>query len=104
MINMTVILDTLLRRCQKLPLGHGVEVLTYKRNRGLALVRQDEDTYLVLEHGYNEERFEDVPASKLKKLCKTLLKREFPRSTKARLYQLGEFHENAWRDTQRKVL
>ncbi len=104
MIDKTVILDTLMQRLDKLPSGHALEVLTYKRNRGLVLVRTSQDSFQVLEHGYNEERFDNVPRGKLKKLCKTLLKREFPRSTKVRLYQLGEFDEQQWRDTQRKVL
>jgi len=104
MIDRTVILDTMLQRARKLPVGHGFEVLTYKRNRGMAVVRTGEDSFDVLEHGYSDERFEDVCEARLKKLCKTLLRREFPRSTKVRLYQLGEFDEAVWRDTRRKVL
>lgn len=103
MIDKTTIQKTLIQRLEKLPQGHAVEIVTYKRNRGAVFVRHKEG-FMIIEHGYNEERFEDVPLSRVEKMLKTLLKREFPRSTKIRLYTLGEFDEAAWRDTRRKVL
>ncbi len=104
MIDKTQILPALLRRLARLPEGHAVELLTYKRNRGMTLVRRGGDAFLVLEYGYLEQRFPDVPMDKLEKLCKTVLKREFPRSTKVRLYLLGMFDEDAWRNARRKVI
>ena len=104
MIDLSVIQETLLQRLQKLPPGHAVEVLTYKRNRGAAFVRMTVDSFLILEHGYNEERFDGVAQDQLKKLCKSIFKREFPRSTKVRLYNLGAFDEETWRNTRRKTI
>ena len=45
---------------------------------------------MVIEDGYFKDRFLIKP-DKLKKLLKTLLKREFPRSKKIRLYVMGKF-------------
>jgi hypothetical protein len=52
----------------------------------------------------SQERFEKVPMKKIKKLFKTLLKKEFPRSTKIRVYNMGEYNEETAENTQRKVL
>ncbi len=65
----------------------GVEILTYKRNRGITIIKVDAETLSVQEHGYQEETHL-VHARDLGRLLKTLAKREFPRSRKVRVYQL----------------
>jgi len=89
MIDKATAVETVLRKLKKLPIGHAIDLRTYKRNRSVVIKRTGDDEFDVVEKGYNEERFL-VPLSKMKKLMKNLLKKEFPRSTKIRMYDLGE--------------
>lgn len=73
-------------RLAKLPEDGALEVLTYKRNRGLIIWREAQDRYLVREHGYHSEVWENLSADELDKLLPKIAKREFPRSTKIRIY------------------
>jgi len=58
---------------------------------------------LVIEDGFFKEEFR-VDSTKLKKLFKTILKREFPRSHKIRLYTMGKYDENRAKNIKRKRL
>lgn len=89
MIDKATAIPTILTRLKKLPIGHAIDLRTYKRNRSVAIARVGEDEFDVVQKGFHEDRFL-VPLSKMKKLLKNLLKKEFPRSTKMRLYDLGE--------------
>jgi len=89
MIDKDTAIPTIMNRVKKLPIGHAIDLRTYKRNRSVVIARTGEDEYDVVENGFEEERFQ-VDLEKMKKLLKLLLKREFPRSTKMRLYDLGE--------------
>lgn len=89
MIPITTVIPTVMLRIKKLPLGHGLDLRTYKRNRSILIVRKSEDSLTVVENGYGQEQFE-VPASKLPRLLKSLMKKEFPRSNKIRLYAVDE--------------
>lgn len=104
MIDKTNIIPAVMERLQTLPSGHYLDVRTYKRNRYIFFVKKGEDDFLIIENGYSQERFEKVPMKKIKKLFKTLLKKEFPRSTKIRVYNMGEYDEESAENTQRKVL
>ena len=73
---------------KKLTPPQGVEVLSYKRNRGIVLLLEDRNTVRCRERGYMEQEF-CVGLHELEKPLKTMLKREFPRSRKVRLYQLA---------------
>lgn len=66
---------------------HGVELLTYKRNRGISITKDQKCLLHVREWGYHDEEWV-IEQSSLSKRLKILLKREFPRSRKVRLYQL----------------
>jgi hypothetical protein len=88
MLDKATALPALLRKLDKLPRGHALDLRTYKRNRSVLVRRVGEDDFAVAEDGFHREDFR-VPFSGLKKLLKTLLKREFPRSTKIRVYDLG---------------
>ncbi len=72
---------------RKLDPPQGVEILTYKRNRGITIIKIDEETLSVQERGYEENTFQ-VSMDSLGRLLKTIAKREFPRSRKVRVYQL----------------
>lgn len=104
MIDKSAVIPAVMERLQSLPTGHYLDVRTYKRNRYVFFVRKDEDDFLIIENGYFQERFENVSLKKIKKILKTLLKKEFPRSTKIRVYNMGRYHEQAAENVQRKVL
>ncbi|MFP3983655.1 MAG: hypothetical protein ACLFV2_08215 [Desulfurivibrionaceae bacterium] len=75
------------RRLKKLTPPAGIEILTYKRNRGLSILKQEDGTLAVRERGYETNHF-TVTMEELPKLIKSIAKREFPRSRKVRFYQL----------------
>ncbi|HID02617.1 MAG TPA: hypothetical protein EYP18_05355 [Desulfobacterales bacterium] len=72
---------------RKLDPPQGVEILTYKRNRGITIIKIDDETLSVQERGYENNTFQ-VEMGGLTKLLKSISKREFPRSRKVRVYQL----------------
>ncbi len=65
----------------------GVEMLTYKRNRGITIIKIDENTVSIQERGYREQTML-VEIRDLGKRLKSITKKEFPRSRKVRVYQL----------------
>ncbi|GAB6042771.1 hypothetical protein [Endothiovibrio diazotrophicus] len=101
MIDLQQAIPILIKRLQALDQGECIELCSYKRDRCLLLTPLEGGTVLVVERGFEEQRFEVEPG-KLKKLLKTLVRREFPRSTKLRLYELGPCDPNA--PTLRKVI
>ena len=103
MIDKTKIIDTVCERLKKLPLGHYLDLKTYKRDRSIIIAKIDEEDLLIIENGYFKERFRIKP-EKLKKLLKTLVGKEFPRSHKIRLYVMGRFTEEEAGNTKRKIL
>jgi hypothetical protein len=92
MIDKTQIIEAVSERLKKLPVGHYLDLRTYKRNRSVIIVQIANDDFIVIEDGFFKERFQ-VNSDKLKKLLMTLLKKEFPRSHKIRLYVMGRFIE-----------
>ena len=103
MIDKKKIIETVRERLRKLPVGHYLDLRTYKRNRSVIIVKKAEESLLVIENGYYQERFH-LKEEKLNKLLKTLLRKEFPRSNKIRLYVMGNFKENEALKVKRKVL
>ena len=69
---------------RKMETGDSLELLTWKKDRSLLLVKQSGEKVVVVERGFVEEEYQ-VEFNKLKKLLKSLLKREFPRSHKIRI-------------------
>lgn len=89
MIDKATAVETVLERLKKLPVGHAIDLRTYKRNRSVVIKHTGDDIFEVFQNGYEQERYTE-PFKKIRKLLKLLLKKEFPRSTKIRLYNLGE--------------
>ncbi len=87
------IIPTVIEKLSKLQQGQCLDMRTFKRNRSVAIICTGEDSYTVIERGFHEENWEEQSTEKVKKLLKTLLKREFPRSNKIRLYVLDSFEE-----------
>ena len=73
-----------MRRLAKMNVGDSLELLTWKKDRSLMLVKKGEDEFVVFERGFVDEEYR-VGLGKLKKSLKMLLKREFPRSHKIRV-------------------
>ena len=88
MIDKQTAIPALLDKLAKLAPGHCLEIRTYKRNRSVCFQRLDADNFLVVRDGFGQDRFES-PESKLRKVLKVMMKQEFPRSTKVRVYDLG---------------
>ena len=103
MIDKTKIIDTVCERIKKLPNGHYLDLRPYKRNRSVIIVKVAEEKLLVVENGFFKKRYRSSP-DKLKKLLKTLIRKEFPRSRKIRLYIMGEFTSEEALNTKWKVL
>ena len=66
----------------------GIEILSYKRNRGVTIMKTSENLLLVKERGYLEKEWK-IGNNELAKLLKSICKREFPRSRKVRMYNLA---------------
>ncbi len=103
MIDKTKIIETVIERLKNLPTGHYLDIRTYKRNRSVIIINRGIDDLLVIQNGYEFQKYQ-VKTDKLKKLLKTLLKKEFPRSNKVRLYTMGEFNEQDALATKRKII
>ncbi len=76
-------LPEILRWLKKMSPGECLQVLTWKRDRYLSINKKSAQVLFVQERGFSEQDFEVTP-DKLRKLLKTLLRREFPRSNKIR--------------------
>ena len=103
MIDKTRIVDAVCERMKTLPVSHCLDLRTYKRNRSVMIAKLAEDDLLVVENGFFKEQFRVKP-EKLRKLLKTLMKKEFPRSRKIRLYVLDKCVEDDAMNVERKVI
>jgi len=101
MIDKNVFIKVLIERAEKLPVGHYLDIRSYKRNRTVLVVREEHDSFLVIEDGFLKEEFR-VSLAKLRKLFKVILKKEFPRSHKIRLYTMGKYNEKEAKTIKRK--
>lgn len=88
MMNIGGAIPNTMTRVKKLAPGQSLELLTYKRDRGILILRTDQGC-TVTETGFNNETFH-TDMTGLKKLLKTLFKREFPRSNKIIVRVLNE--------------
>ncbi len=92
LLNIESVLQRVCRGVKKLPQGAGLEILSYKRNRGVAVIRVGDDDYFVRERGYEQAEFQ-VGGKDLPKILKSIIKREFPRSRKLRVYSVSNVEE-----------
>lgn len=88
LVNLETTLQRVCTTLTKLTPPQGLEILSYKRNRGITILKLDEKTFLVRERGYEKVEFR-VSEADLPKLLKSLMKREFPRSRKLRIYRIA---------------
>ncbi len=66
----------------------GIELLSYKRNRTITVLILPDSQVMIRERGYMNQTL-TVPFSSAAKNVKQMMKREFPRSRKVRLYKIG---------------
>jgi hypothetical protein len=84
MIDIKTLIPSVQKRLDRLDVGGEIELKTYKRDRGVTIIKVTDDRLLIREDGFVKNEFE-IPVEKLKKTLKSLLKKEFPRSNKVRL-------------------
>ncbi len=103
MIDKSRLLPVLLKKVAGLPIGDYLEVRSYKRDRALLLIRLSPERIQIEEDGFEQHRFE-VAEPDLRRLLKTLIKREFPRSNKLRVYAMGGYDPYRAARVARKTL
>ncbi|MCF8086300.1 MAG: hypothetical protein K9J48_05345 [Desulfohalobiaceae bacterium] len=103
MLDVSALIPAVLAKLDKLPSGHALDLRTYKRNRSVIIRKQDEDSFLFLENGFYQDRL-TVPGDKVKKTLKKMLRKEFPRSRKVRVYELGPWDEETSEPPKLKTL
>ena len=101
MINKEVFIKTLLEKAYKLPLDHYLDIRSYKRDRIIYLIRKTEDHYHIIENGFYKDEFQ-ITFSEIRSLFKKILKKEFPRSHRIRLYTMGLYNKNIAKEIKRK--
>ena len=103
MIDKKVFLKAILLKAKKLPIGNYLDIRSYKRNRRVLFIRKDETNYHLIEKGFFELEFH-ITYDELNAHFKKILKREFPRSHKIRIYNMGAYSEAAVEENKRKKI
>ena len=103
MLDVSALIPAVLAKLDKLPSGHALDLRTYKRNRSVIILKEDEDSFLFLENGFYRDRLV-VSGDKVKKTLQKMLKKEFPRSRKVRVYDLGPWDEETRQPPRLKTL
>ncbi len=85
LVNIESALRKVLNSLKKAKEGSGLEMLSYKRNRGITILKESHDTFLLRERGY-ENQVISCTSRELQRHLKAMMKREFPRSRKVRTY------------------
>lgn len=85
MVEKAAVISVVLARLKKCTDGDTLELLTWKRDRSLRVMKGAENTFLVVEDGFVCEEF-CVQMGRLPRLLRTIVKREFPRSRKVRMH------------------
>ena len=65
---------------RKIKKGDSIELLTYKKDRKIRIIKVDEHNFDVVEDGFEGKEYTAVADSKLAKLLRQLQRIEFPRS------------------------
>jgi hypothetical protein len=88
LVNIESVQKKILDQLKKTEEGQGVEILSYKRNRGISLILISRDSVMLRERGYREREI-TVTLSGLPRILRSMMKTEFPRSRKVRVYRLA---------------
>ena len=85
MINKDSFIADTLKRLEKLEVGKCLDIRTFKKDRKVVIEKLAVN-YNVYEEGFEKQSFMSLEVQDMKKLLKTLERREFPRSNKLRVY------------------
>lgn len=89
LINIDNIIQNILRLLKNTDVNAGLEIMSYKRNRAISITRLNDTKFLVIENGYEHEE-NTICKDQLGKHLKKLVKREFPRSRKVRIFKFTD--------------
>jgi len=89
LVNIESALRKIVNTLKKAEPGTGLEVLSYKRNRGITIIKETPDSFYLRERGYLDQEFQ-CAFRELQRHLKSMMKREFPRSRKVRIYTLTD--------------
>ena len=73
---------TPLNKLKNLCIGDKIELLTYKKDRKITIIKKDLAIYNVIEDGFKYKEFDNIKFTELEHLLKQLQSVEFPRSNK----------------------
>ncbi len=93
MISKSEAIPVIMQKLQKLPSGHGLDLRSYKRNRSVLIIKTQDQGFWIQHRGFYQDCFYQEP-DKMKKELKAILRKEFPRSTKLRVYALDREQVN----------
>ncbi|MGL5417658.1 MAG: hypothetical protein ACRDAU_18465 [Clostridium sp.] len=92
--------DTL-KRLDELEPNNCLDIRSYKKNRKV-IIEKLVNSYNLYEDGFFKETYLDLSKNELKKLLKSIEKKEFPRSNKLRFYILPSKDESVCRANYRE--
>ncbi|MGL4989552.1 MAG: hypothetical protein ACRC57_00060 [Sarcina sp.] len=84
MVDMSNFIDFTFIKLKQINIGQGVCLLTFKKDRKVTVIKETEN-YTLHEDGFYKESFFDLDDKELKKLLKSMVRREFPRSNRLHL-------------------
>lgn len=84
MIDISNFIDITLTKLKSLEIGQGISLLTFKKDRKITIIKNN-NSFSLYEDGFSREIFLNLDNKNLKKLLKTLGRKEFPRSNKLHL-------------------
>lgn len=92
LINIDSILSETKRRLATTLVGAGVELMSYKRDRTIAIIAIEGGAFCLRERGFRDTE-KIITSDQLGKHLKKLIKIEFPRSRKIRLHKFSNEEE-----------
>jgi len=88
LIAINSVLKHTLQLLAKIEPSEGIELLSYKRNRTVSIIILPGDKVMIRERGYIDQTL-TVSRNDVSKIVKAMIKREFPRSRKVRVFKLS---------------
>lgn len=73
---------TTFENLKKINIGSKIELLTFKKDRKIIIIKVDKDTFNIIEDGFEYKQFDNLDFKKLERTLNQLQKIEFPRSNK----------------------
>jgi len=92
LVNKDTLVRQVLQILRKIEPPAGIELFSYKRDRKVAVFLLPDQQACILEQGFEEQEL-TLPVAELPKILKTMIKREFPRSRKVRVYRFSDPEE-----------